>query len=307
MEAVNNMGHENKPAITIGMPVYNGADSIKIVLDSLLNQTFRNFELIISDNASTDDTEKICRSYAAENDQIKYIRQKKNIVAIANFKYVLSEACGDYFIWAAADDIRSADYLQLNYDFLQDNPNYVASGTPNGFDNWPSSKELVKFSIEEDEVFKRHLKFFNNCFQSHGLFYCLFRTKILTDSDIFDDIFTNSDWLGFDWATILHLLTIGKINRTLKGSMTFGVRGESSKNIFRIHSHTKIEKFIPFYVLSKLVMKITRDFTTWQKIRILYILVKLNCFAFLEPIYRVQKNFLYKIYCKYLKSKIKSL
>lgn len=91
-------------AVSIGMPVYNGEKYIREALDSLLGQSFANFELIISDNASTDGTEGICLEYAAQDARIRYIRQPKNLGALANFKFVLDEAQGEYFMWAAADD-----------------------------------------------------------------------------------------------------------------------------------------------------------------------------------------------------------
>ncbi len=93
------------PVVSIGMPVYNGEKYIREALDSLLAQTFVNFELIISDNASTDATEKICQMYAAKDPRIRFARQPENRGALANFKFVLDEARGEYFMWAAADDI----------------------------------------------------------------------------------------------------------------------------------------------------------------------------------------------------------
>ena len=66
------------PLVSIGMPVYNGEKYIREALDSLLAQTFTDFELIISDNASTDATEIICREYAAHYPQIRYVRQRVN-------------------------------------------------------------------------------------------------------------------------------------------------------------------------------------------------------------------------------------
>lgn len=94
------------PQVSIGMPVYNGEKFIREALDSLLAQTFTDFELIISDNASTDGTEAICREYAAKDSRIRYVRQAKNLGPVANFKYVLDEAVGEYFMWAAHDDRR---------------------------------------------------------------------------------------------------------------------------------------------------------------------------------------------------------
>lgn len=94
----------SRPVVSIGMPVYNGERFIREALDSLLAQTFTDFELIISDNASTDATESICRNYAERDSRIRYIQQRENFGALPNFQFVLNEARGEYFMWAACDD-----------------------------------------------------------------------------------------------------------------------------------------------------------------------------------------------------------
>lgn len=102
----------NAPWVSVGMPVYNSAEFIRKALDSILGQTHRNFELIISDNASTDDTESICRAYSAKDPRIRYVRQSENIGATSNFRYVLEAASHDRFIWATADDWWDPDRLE---------------------------------------------------------------------------------------------------------------------------------------------------------------------------------------------------
>ncbi len=90
--------------VSIGMPVYNGAAVLRGTLDSLLRQSFRDFELIISDNASTDETRSICEEYAGSDERIRYIRQPENLGALANFRFAFDQARGSYFMWAAHDD-----------------------------------------------------------------------------------------------------------------------------------------------------------------------------------------------------------
>ncbi|BAY51494.1 putative glycosyl transferase [Thermostichus vulcanus NIES-2134] len=99
IENLNYSGKAEKPQVSIGMPVHNGAKFIRGALDSLLSQTFTDFELIISDNASTDDTEAICCEYVAKDKRIRYVRQKKIWVLwlISNMslmKRLLSISCG---------------------------------------------------------------------------------------------------------------------------------------------------------------------------------------------------------------------
>lgn len=107
-----------QPKVSIGMPVYNGERFVRSALDSLLAQVFNDFELIVSDNASTDSTESICREYMSRDKRIRYVRQRENIGSIANFQFVLSEASGDYFMWAAADDRRDPRFLSMAVDVL---------------------------------------------------------------------------------------------------------------------------------------------------------------------------------------------
>src|SRR6266516_2285733 len=98
------MVQQHAPMVTIGMPVYNGDKFIREAVLSWLQQNFADFELIISDNASTDLTELICRDLSAKDTRIRYIRQSRNLGLCANFAFVLNAAAGDYFIWAAYDD-----------------------------------------------------------------------------------------------------------------------------------------------------------------------------------------------------------
>jgi glycosyltransferase involved in cell wall biosynthesis len=92
------------PFVSIGMPVYNGERFIRQAIDSLLVQDYENFELIISDNASTDTTGNICQRYADGDARIRYLRNEINLGVSPNHKRVLEMARGEYFKWAAHDD-----------------------------------------------------------------------------------------------------------------------------------------------------------------------------------------------------------
>lgn len=98
--------------ISIGMPVFNGKQFICEALDSLLRQTEKRFELIISDNFSNDGTYEICLAYAKLDKRIRLIRQKENIGISENFAAVLDHARGDFFLWTACDDVWSDDWLE---------------------------------------------------------------------------------------------------------------------------------------------------------------------------------------------------
>ncbi len=115
----------SKPRVSIGMPVYNGDRFIKEILDAILAQTFEDFELIISDNASTDRTQEICHLYAARDKRIKYYRNEHNIGGHRNFNRVFELAIGEYFRWAAHDDLCAPENLERCVEVLEQHPDVV--------------------------------------------------------------------------------------------------------------------------------------------------------------------------------------
>jgi glycosyltransferase involved in cell wall biosynthesis len=100
------------PRLSIGLPVYNGENYLAGSLDSLLGQSYEDFELIISDNASTDGTAGICRRYGKQDSRIRYIRQQRNIGCALNHNFVVGQATGALFKWASHDDLYARDLLK---------------------------------------------------------------------------------------------------------------------------------------------------------------------------------------------------
>tara|TARA_B100000953_G_scaffold299311_1_gene298796 strand:+ start:169 stop:1101 length:933 start_codon:yes stop_codon:yes gene_type:complete len=118
----------SKPQVSIGMPVYNTDEKfLYTALDCLLKQSYSNFELIISDDCSTDSTSRICREYAKKDSRINYIRQEKNMGALPNFNFVLEQAKSKYFMWAEVDDKWKPDFIEKNVSILESNPKFVGS------------------------------------------------------------------------------------------------------------------------------------------------------------------------------------
>ena len=92
------------PRVSVGIPVFNGERFLAETIESILAQTFKDFEIVISDNASTDRTEEICRSYAARDPRIRYNRNDTNRGAAWNHNRVFELARGEYFKWQSHDD-----------------------------------------------------------------------------------------------------------------------------------------------------------------------------------------------------------
>lgn len=114
-----------EPLVSVGLPVYNGERYLREAVESILAQEYRNLELIISDNASKDGTEAICREYAARDPRVRYYRSAKNMGAVHNFNRVFKLAQGEYFMWAAFDDVRHPEYVRRCVEALESNSEAV--------------------------------------------------------------------------------------------------------------------------------------------------------------------------------------
>lgn len=109
------------------MPVYNGERFVRQAVESLLNQTFRDFELIISDNGSTDSTRELCETFAAADPRVRYIRHEQNRGAIFNWNFVVEQARGQYFKWASANDLSAPQLIEHCVQCLDTEPNVVVA------------------------------------------------------------------------------------------------------------------------------------------------------------------------------------
>ncbi len=116
-----------QPRVSVGLPVYNGERYLEESIDSLLGQTYEDFELVISDNASTDRTAEICKRYARQDSRVRYIRQSQNIGLAPNHNFVFRQSRGEFFKWAASDDLYARDLLQRCVTALDEHPDVVVA------------------------------------------------------------------------------------------------------------------------------------------------------------------------------------
>lgn len=134
------------PRLSIGIPVYNGQEFLPGMLDGLLAQSFRDFEILICDNASSDRTEQICRDYARRDSRIRYIRNQRNLGAVANFNRVFELSTAPLFKWAAHDDLHHETYLSTCIRMLDEDPDVVLAHTGTAFID--ESGEFLPFERE---------------------------------------------------------------------------------------------------------------------------------------------------------------
>jgi glycosyltransferase involved in cell wall biosynthesis len=111
-----------KPLVSVGMPVYNGEQYLTQALESVMAQEYENFEVIVSDNASTDRTPEICNEYVKRDSRLRYYRNEKNIGAAGNFTRAFELSQGKYFMWAAHDDLWQPSYVSACVEVLERRP-----------------------------------------------------------------------------------------------------------------------------------------------------------------------------------------
>lgn len=110
------------PLVTVGMPIRNGGEFLKAALDSILGQSYANLQVIVSDNCSDDQTAATIEKYAALDTRVQYVRQQRPLKAIDNFRFVLDQAQGELFMWAAHDDVHGVDYIEKLVSGLKADP-----------------------------------------------------------------------------------------------------------------------------------------------------------------------------------------
>jgi glycosyltransferase involved in cell wall biosynthesis len=199
--------------VSVGLPVFNGAEYIRDALDAVLAQTYSDFELLVSDNASTDDTAAICREYAERDSRIRLVRQERNLGALGNFEFVLEQARGTFFMWAAADDLMSPDWIAHLVSNIRDTDfgvfgqyQYVSeSGKDEGPPATPQhlkrNSQLKTFMLADT---------CGKCFYM----YSLFRRDALASLPLFAE----KAFLGSDQIIILKLLEHGDL-RAVPGAV----------------------------------------------------------------------------------------
>jgi len=252
--------------ISIGLPVYNGERFLKQKLDSIIKQTYKEFELIISDNASNDNTERICREYLNKDNRIKYFRQEKNIGVTRNFEFVLERSNGDYFMWTGVDDLLLPEFVEKNIQSLNKDNECVASICKiNYYQPDDENIEINKKDLEYSELIKkiRNIVRPRNILPLNGdyskksrkylkksscqVIYSVFKLEIIRKS-----IVTES-FLGNDWAIFLNVLKYGNLAVIDDVLMYEYERGISGKGLI---SSTKqfnrgIGVVFPWYSLTK--------------------------------------------------------
>ena len=293
--------------LTIGIPVYNGEKFLEEKITSILNQDFTDFELIISDNASTDSTKEICSKFAANDKRVRFFSHKKNLGVNWNFDFILKKARGEYFMWTAADDKILPGFYGKNIEILEKNSNVICSTSQVKYfgenrNYWAvrstrgSFKGFKKKFIERFQnlqnystsgIFELKFRYYLKLRGHHHVFYGIYRTEQL--KKIF--ITGKNLPMQFDLMTMLNALRYGDFYVIDQVLMQRYDGGLSSQGFFNFKKSYKLN-FIK-------AISYNYPFTRWCFRNFGYSLCLKNLDLFilwnLEPLFFLAVNIIRKI------------
>ncbi len=255
------------PEVSIGMPVFNGEEHIRKALDSLLAQTFVDFELLISDNGSTDNTSEICKQYEQKDKRIVYVRQPENMGIGWNFLYVLKQSRGKYFMWASVDDIWEPDFIMENLQSFKLDNTIIASVSKVKFLNngMPSHDTYPLMGSVEENI----IKFLKAVLRGrNSRFHSLYKRDILCKC--YDEV----NFFGHDCEIVIKTLVYGKYYEVDKFLLFRSLSGLSAKGLkynLELNKTRRIDRIFPMFAFTT---KILTD-------KIIPISVKFRCFPIL--------------------------
>ena len=168
-----------EPQISIGVPVYNGSPSIYDALKGIQRQTFKSFEVLISDNCSEDNTAELCKKFCEADGRFQYVRQSTNIGLLPNFEYLLKNSKAPLFCWFAYDDYTDDNYLEVLEEALTANPRAILAVGHTHWRDFPANYEKwFKVSDTSGYDIPKALSIqFREC--CAGWFYGLYRREPL--------------------------------------------------------------------------------------------------------------------------------
>jgi glycosyltransferase domain-containing protein len=210
----------DNPLVSIGIPTYNRSQSLVRAVESALAQDYDNLEIVISDNASADETETVCVELCNTETRIRYIRQPKNLGMTENFRQALAASHGAYFMWLSDDDWLDPSYISQCVHFLTNNRDYVlVCGTEKYHSREAFLYEGTKIDLTEDSRIARVLSYYQKV-SINGVFYGVARSDLLAGLEL-------QHVLGGDWLFSAAVAYLGKVKMLETTSIHRSIAGES--------------------------------------------------------------------------------
>jgi glycosyltransferase involved in cell wall biosynthesis len=280
------------PLVSIGVPVRNQEDSILKTLESIDRQTYRNLEIIVSDDFSSDATLKIIRNFEWINSIPRVFEQKSNLGLYENLFFTLNESSGRYFMWLAGDDEISPDFISNCVKFLESNQEYVAASA---FPRYLTDNGLIEGTcIDLAGNLRMRIRNFldiSNLRNSHNIFYSLSRTEIISKC-----LEIQKSYVALDWSVDFFLILHGNVKTDVEGFIQFGTKGVSRQpGVNRKFADRPIDFYLPYlrftgYILSKSMRK-----APFEVFRVITFAINLNFVDIYERLRHQMKVLIGKI------------
>lgn len=208
------------PLATIAIPTFNRSASLRRALASALAQDYAPLEILVVDNASTDDTAAVCAEIAAADMRVRCVRHPQNLGASRNFNAALQLARGEYFMWLADDDWISANYLSVCIGALEDDPALALAGGAARFPDEPDRAPRPPLQAAQPDPEARALNYLWSAHEN-SIFYGVYRRPQISQVRL-------KNILAGDWATVAAIATVGTI-ATLPQALIWRSSGGASR------------------------------------------------------------------------------
>lgn len=239
------------PLVTIGIPTYNRAATLGRAIESALSQDHANLELIISDNASTDDTQALCLGYAERDPRVRYLRSPVNEGPIANFGRIADAATGKYLLWLGDDDWLDRDYLSECVKVLEQRPDHaLVYGNTKYYRGTNVDFEQAGFSMQQRTGAARVLAYFLRV-RRNAAFYGVIRR------DVIDTLPPIKNVYGADWLFVASVAFAGKV-RAIPSTTIHRALGGASASPEQTASTLGLSRFqgrLPYLMIAGQVLR----------------------------------------------------
>lgn len=233
------------------MPVFNGACTLVRAIRSLQDQTYQDWSLVICDNSSTDATPQLCETLCAEDSRIKYLRQRRNIGAPANFATAFSMSCGEYFMWAAHDDQWRPTFIEANVAALDENHELIASVSRVAYLGSNDPLEPGTFPLNASPGINR--RSFLRKPGMNSRIYGIYRRSVL-------ELCVNHEtFWAFDWAIVMRALKYGKFGEVPYTLLLRSSHGESSRWLEALprYESSMATRLVPLATFTRRMLRIS--------------------------------------------------
>lgn len=246
MDDRQSAANANMPLVSICIPTYNRSMKLMRAINSLHANDYRNLEIIVSDNASSDDTQRLCAELSASDARIRYFRHPENVGPTRNFEFARAQAQGEYFMWLADDDWIDPRYISLCVQALEGEPLLVlAAGLgayhrDDGLFAYHGNIIEANSSLPALRVMKYLWRVWDN-----SMFYGVYRRSMVEECKM-------PNFLAGDWAWVADVLWKGKARIIESVSVHRELGGTSSTldNINAVLGSTGWHRSVPWIAIS---------------------------------------------------------